>query len=608
MKSAQEIMNEATSQIHNGNAAEAIKKLQHALILNPSEQNALYFISLSYRIIADPVSAMLFAKRVLAIGNISENSRNDVKRVSYWAVDYARQLIEDKKYISAWSICHSAFEIDQNNIHAVLCISYCEAATGNPLRAMRRIPNNPPVTKEVTETCNLGIVESNKMLERDNMEGFSSLISEVIRIFPGNEGFHKKLHQAMSSILTKAIEFHQSGFLEKAEAYYDFILSKNIDERLTEQVNFLKSLIDRRKNSENLFNFLKLNLINRSDVPRILTINIPTYNRGIKALFQLENVFFQIVENKLDNVSIQVMDNCSTDNTEHLIKSFILEHDPYEKTIKYKKNPKNIGFDGNIVSCFNQSDSDYVWFLADDDYADHMSIQRIVEFLKKTKSTLIFLGKSSANGSFLDQLAIMTPHENPISLSSEKELSVSKDDEDTRAALSAHCTWVSSFIVKKSIPAVPSGSFGGTAAAHIGIVSMALHADDNPSVTYLGYPLVKNFPHTIFSKNFLEYFVSGLVKVFETPELGYSKETAKRVGRASMPFIDNFIYSDRSDMRTSYRFRPLYLIRKKIEYGFPWEEIVKFAPAVIRKYMKDRLSAFSHKEENAKDALKQTNI
>ena len=80
--------------------------------------------------------------------------------------------------------------------------------------------------------------------------------------------------------------------------------------------------------------------------------------------------------NTLDKIEIIVSDNCSTDDTESIVKSYInrgLE-------LTYNKNFQNIGMDGNFVTCFKKAAGKYVWLLGDD---DSIIIDSLVDIVNK---------------------------------------------------------------------------------------------------------------------------------------------------------------------------------------------------------------------------------
>ena len=93
----------------------------------------------------------------------------------------------------------------------------------------------------------------------------------------------------------------------------------------------------------------------------LVTIAIPTYNRAGSYLgYALASALKQTYQ----NLEIIVSDNCSTDNTEQLVKRF---NDP---RIRYFKHHKNIGADPNWNFCLRQARGVYFLLLQDDELVD----------------------------------------------------------------------------------------------------------------------------------------------------------------------------------------------------------------------------------------------
>ena len=94
----------------------------------------------------------------------------------------------------------------------------------------------------------------------------------------------------------------------------------------------------------------------------LVTIGMPTCNRADSFLRQsLESAVNQTYQ----NIEIIVSDNCSTDNTERVVKDF---QDP---RIRYFKQTKNIGPYKNFNFCLQQANGKYFLILSDDDLVDN---------------------------------------------------------------------------------------------------------------------------------------------------------------------------------------------------------------------------------------------
>jgi glycosyltransferase involved in cell wall biosynthesis len=100
--------------------------------------------------------------------------------------------------------------------------------------------------------------------------------------------------------------------------------------------------------------------MNRSDLP-LASIGISTYNR---ADGYLREALESAVRQRYANLEIIVSDNASTDDTEGVVHGF---GDP---RIRYHKQPRNLGANGNFNFCLEQARGDYFLLLHDDDLID----------------------------------------------------------------------------------------------------------------------------------------------------------------------------------------------------------------------------------------------
>lgn len=99
---------------------------------------------------------------------------------------------------------------------------------------------------------------------------------------------------------------------------------------------------------------------------KLITIGIPTYNRADGYLRQaLESAIGQTYP----NIEIIVSDNCSSDYTEAVVRSY---DDP---RILYVKHPQNIGAIRNYNYCLEQAKGEYFLLLHDDDLIDEDFIE-----------------------------------------------------------------------------------------------------------------------------------------------------------------------------------------------------------------------------------------
>ncbi len=105
----------------------------------------------------------------------------------------------------------------------------------------------------------------------------------------------------------------------------------------------------------------------------LISICIPTYNRPENLLNCLNSLSLQT--NK--NFEVCISDNCS----DHDIKKII---EPFKEklNIKFSKNEKNLGAALNFLKVASMSESEFIWFLGDDDLLIPSAIEEITKLIK----------------------------------------------------------------------------------------------------------------------------------------------------------------------------------------------------------------------------------
>lgn len=144
-----------------------------------------------------------------------------------------------------------------------------------------------------------------------------------------------------------------------------------------------------------------------------VTIAIPTYNRADKFL---EETLTCALNQTYENIEILVSDNCSTDNTEEVARSF---DDP---RLVYYKQEENLGSYGNMNFLLEKAKGDYFHMYHDDDRIDKDFIESCLEAADYSAGkSLIMAGartiddkgkvlnekENTANGASFDDFALM---------------------------------------------------------------------------------------------------------------------------------------------------------------------------------------------------------
>jgi glycosyltransferase involved in cell wall biosynthesis len=105
--------------------------------------------------------------------------------------------------------------------------------------------------------------------------------------------------------------------------------------------------------------------------PALVSVCIPAYNYGAF----LRDAIGSACEQTYRNIEIIVADNCSTDGTPRIVHS-LAEADA---RIRYHRNERNLGMQGNFNRCLELSRGEYVKFLCADDALLPRCVERMVD-------------------------------------------------------------------------------------------------------------------------------------------------------------------------------------------------------------------------------------
>ena len=127
---------------------------------------------------------------------------------------------------------------------------------------------------------------------------------------------------------------------------------------------------------------------------KILTVCIPTFNRSSFIKKQMSFFQDQIKKNEsiIEKVAFVVADNASTDSTVNFLSQYRQNNNFFE----YFVNPSNLGLVGNIGALLNASDTEYVWFVSDDDKLKDGVTEEVIKIINQyNRPEFIFLNYSS---------------------------------------------------------------------------------------------------------------------------------------------------------------------------------------------------------------------
>lgn len=120
---------------------------------------------------------------------------------------------------------------------------------------------------------------------------------------------------------------------------------------------------------------------------KTLSICILTYNRE-KLLIEL--LYSILKNNPPRSVEIIISDNDSLDNTELVVKEFIHNYSSIID-IKYFRNEKNYGIDGNTIRSIERATGKYTWLFSDDDIMPEGVIDYVLKSVQVHDYNLVYI-------------------------------------------------------------------------------------------------------------------------------------------------------------------------------------------------------------------------
>lgn len=119
---------------------------------------------------------------------------------------------------------------------------------------------------------------------------------------------------------------------------------------------------------------------------KLLSICIPTYNGAKYIEKNIDTILNQIQKYNLNYVEIVVSDNCSTDKIPQIMKNYV---ERYPDIIKYSRNEKNLGYDGNVMKCCEIAQGKFIHLFGDDDYYSPSGLKLLCEVLSKNSNLAV---------------------------------------------------------------------------------------------------------------------------------------------------------------------------------------------------------------------------
>ena len=108
-----------------------------------------------------------------------------------------------------------------------------------------------------------------------------------------------------------------------------------------------------------------------------LTVAIPTWNRRERIKPTLESI---CIQPEAGLINIIILDNGSDDKYESSLEVLKKSKIPY----RYLRNQTNVGMCANILRCVEESVTDWVWILGDDDPVTPDALSRLIPAINKS--------------------------------------------------------------------------------------------------------------------------------------------------------------------------------------------------------------------------------
>ncbi|MGF0236709.1 glycosyltransferase [Rhodococcus sp. IEGM1300] len=117
----------------------------------------------------------------------------------------------------------------------------------------------------------------------------------------------------------------------------------------------------------------------------LVSIAIPAFNpRFFRAALQ------SALDQTYENLEIVICDDCRTDEIEQIVASLVAES---SVVVRYSHNPERLGFQQNLLRCFEESRGEFIKFLCDDDQLLVTTISQQAAILSVHAEVLLVVSK-----------------------------------------------------------------------------------------------------------------------------------------------------------------------------------------------------------------------
>lgn len=122
----------------------------------------------------------------------------------------------------------------------------------------------------------------------------------------------------------------------------------------------------------------------------LLSICIPTFNREQLLKQAIESILSQVDQEIKNEMELVISDNYSSDDTGIVVERI---RSKSKTPIRYFKNEKNVGFDGNVVLAVGRAIGQYIWILGDDDLLAPGALKIVMQELRKSNRADLYYGE-----------------------------------------------------------------------------------------------------------------------------------------------------------------------------------------------------------------------
>ncbi|MBP2636938.1 MAG: glycosyl transferase family 2 [Firmicutes bacterium] len=137
--------------------------------------------------------------------------------------------------------------------------------------------------------------------------------------------------------------------------------------------------------SDKIIHYLKNMPWNKRNNKILLSIAMPTWNRGHRALASVQHM---LTSKEYEEIEFVVCDNNSADVDGKYKEISLLQ----DSRLKYYKNEINVGFGGNVIRAVERAQGKFVYLISDEDFVNIEALPRLLEILRSSNDSAVLQG------------------------------------------------------------------------------------------------------------------------------------------------------------------------------------------------------------------------